>query len=373
MPAPFKFLTLTNLDFESNLAYGSGFPRKPALVNLCRRWRYLLRLLPQAQNVLCLDPFHPYPLPATATLSDSIALLPWGWSPRARHLAHQIGLRPVIPSLQAIRLANDKRTSHALEHQWGTALPHSCLITSLEQLTRVLATCPHPWVLKHPLGVSALEQLKGDAGQLSQAASAWAKRRLSSGWTLIFEPWLEKAQAFSLHFDITPHGEIAFVGSCLMLTNKQGVFRGHRIIPQAPDEACLGIGEKVCQYLWDQGYWGPVGIDGLRGQLGGKPWLRALMEINARLSFGRLALCLGAFLPTGWCYEWRHATSQVPNILVPALPSGPGPHLSTGIYRLPKIADPHQTSGSLVLIAPTSIELERLSTSYLEPPAPQTF
>lgn len=319
-------VTLANLDFEYELA---GRTLSPVLA---RRWRHVLRALPEARDARCLDPGEPEPC--------SGRLLPWGVTPRVVALApHQ-----EFPDPGVVREVNDKRFSHRLEQRLGVALPYARVVATLEELEAAVRQCPHDWVLKHPFGVSGRERAVGKRGQLSESGRGWATKQLQA-WSLLFEPWVEPRQDFSLHFDIDRGGEVRYVGHCQLVADPGGVYRGNLVEPGArPPDTALECALEVAAEVGRQGYWGPVGIDAFSGTLGGQPVLRPLVEVNARYSFGRLTLALRDWLPEGWGVLWAH-----PRDPATGHPPWNGAAVA-GTYGLPPALDPDGSSGTALTV-----------------------
>ncbi len=329
-----ELYALANLDFEYELAGGTLPP------SLARRWRHVLRLLPEAREATCLDPGD---WPGTVDGK----LLAWGVTPRVLQLApHQ-----QFPSPEVVRQVNDKRFSHHLEKRFGVELPYARLVASLEELEEAVRDCPYDWVLKHPLGMSARERAVGKRGRLSDSGRGWARKQLVQ-WSLLFEPWVDPRRDFSMHFEIARDGSVQFVGHCQLVPDPGGVYRGNQVLPgqEVPGQA-LACGGEVASELARLGYWGPVGIDAFEGMLGDLAVLRPLVEINARYSFGRLTLALRDWLPEDWCLLWSHPKQALGTH--PPLPARPRP----GVYGLPVDVDPDGTAGTVLFVAPSAEEL----------------
>jgi len=331
-------MAISNLDFEGELSGQPGsLPQAVA-----RRWRYILRLLPEARHAHCLDP-----LAATAPQAAG-ALVCWGVSPRTSHLASQLGL--ALPPLDVVRHVNDKGFSHQLEQQLGLALPGSCLVASQPELQQAVRACQADWVLKHPLGMSGRMRVLGKQGRLDPSALGWAHRQWARPVSLVFEPWVYDRQDYSLHFHLQADQSCHYVGACQMLYDASGVFRGNRSPAHwAPAAEALDCAWKVARQVASLGYWGPLGIDAFTG--------RPLVEINARHTFGRLTLALREWIPGHWSLLWWHP-QRSRRAELPALT----PHPPAGIYRLPEIADPQGASGTLVAVAASLPELDVLQS-----------
>lgn len=343
-------LAFTNLDFEYELAAGENYRPAVALQRVSARWRHLLRLLPRFESARCLDPDE---LEGEFGRVESLAV--WGWTRRTLKLAERLGM--VVPvTAELVTRVNDKRFSHALEQRFGIALPGSTLIASLDELEHTVKNCDFDWVLKHPFGVSGRERVLGKRGQLSTAARKWASGQLQSGWSLVFEPWVKKDAEFSLHFDAADESTV-FLGVCQLVTDASGAFRGNRLVPgQQAGKAMLETANRVVQAVMDEGYRGPVSIDAFRGRLGQQPIRRPLTEINARYSFGRLALELRRLLPEQTSFLWWHPKGGLPAGASRALPANPAP----GLYRLPEQIDPGAASATAVVVAGSPERLAEL-------------
>lgn len=340
-------LAIANLDFEYELAAGISYQAPGVVEKLCHRWRYLLRLLPGFEGACCAE-----------TAGSASRLAVWGVTPRVLKMAEAAGLAASLPGLEAVRKVNDKRFSHGLEQQLGVALPHTGVIASGQELDRAVRDCPYDWVLKHPFGVSGRERMLGKRGQISASARGWAERRFRQGWGLLFEPWVEQREEFSLHFQLSPSGEVEYVGACELITDAGGVYRGNRVLDRGfVDPLAVDLGGRAARVVADEGYWGPLGIDAFRGRLGPEPVLRPIVELNARYTFGRMTLALGRWLPAGWCYSWCHP-KRAPRGTYQPLPAD-----RPGLYALPRPVDPDGVSGTVVVLAPTALELAQLESA----------
>lgn len=356
---------LANLDFEYEHAHLLANPDQPyktppPALRIIERWRHILRLLPGFEDAQTLLPGQT-PDPSAPPITH---LLPWGVTPTAvaPHLRARTAPTAQFPDSAAVAHVNDKRFSHALEQQTQTSLPHSRIIASLDELEHAAQSTPFDWVAKHPLGVSGRERILGKAHKLDPQLATWATRQFQAGWQLVFEPWLTIEHEYSLQFEITPDGAVHFLGACELLTDSVGTFRGHRsLTPHTnPAQANLPTAHQLTELatpalnaLFEAGYFGPVGLDALTGRLGSQPILRPITEINARITFGRLAIELARYVPEGWKYIWWHPSKSAAaaanlEVLGPLTPDASHP----GTYLLPHHADPHGRSQSLVLIAP---------------------
>jgi hypothetical protein len=316
-----------NLDMEYTLA-GDALRRPPArhLSAMRARWAHLLHLVRAPDHA----PDH---------------LLAWGVTDEVRALAPD---QP-WPAHAAVVAANSKQTSHQLEHRIGCALAHSALIADEAQLTASIAACPHRWILKHPLGVSGRERVRGDQGALDPRALAWAQRMWASGALLVFEPWVEAAQERSLHYHIHEGGHVDYLGQATLLVDHTGTLRGHVTGPDFADQPPWEpLTRAAIDHIAQLGYFGPISADTMTGLLGGQPVVRPITELNARFTFGRMALALRAHAPRGARLGWHHPTASAPPVEPVSALEPLTPDATPGRYRLPERVDPGGTSGTWV-------------------------
>jgi hypothetical protein len=321
-------LLLPNIDLEYSLGAGLK-PLKPTHQRALRqRWAHILRLVGAPTDEALLDA-------ASEPLSPHQRLIPWGVDAQV----HQIAPHQRWPATQIVALVNSKATSHAIERSLGCALPHSALIRSLDEARAAASSCPHRWVLKHPFGVSGRERALGQAHQIDPNALRWTQRQLDAGATLVFEPWLDEIQETSLHYFITSDGAIELLGVARLLCDTTGTLRGHQVDDDLGEPEWEPTTREAVAQIAALGYHGPVSLDAMTGHLGAHHIIRPLTEINARHTFGRLAielyaLCRDALKIRG--VRWEHLREREPPAHdLPPLLSSP----AAGRYRLPEWLD----------------------------------
>ena len=320
---------LSNLDFEYELA---GVPTPSEVAGFCQRWRSVLRLLPEAREAECLDPLIGHRVEGP--------VLTWGATARVSGGG---------PGLSVVRKVHDKRYSHALEVALGCALEGSRVVGSVADLEAAVAQLPTDWVLKHPMGTSGRDRMLGRRGALSDSARGWARRKFSQGWTLLLEPWVADRVDFSLHYDIAEDGTVHYRGACLLVPDRGGVYRGNRVSDEARFETARPWVERALGSVAADGYHGPIGIDGF---LCGDGRLRPIVELNARYTFGRMALALREWT-AGLPFVWWHPQVRVGPGLTVVRPE-------RGRYRLPTAVDPMGTSGTMILVGDNEEDLEAM-------------
>ncbi|MFU8804616.1 MAG: hypothetical protein ACNA8W_12455 [Bradymonadaceae bacterium] len=329
-----------NLDFEYELAafklagaedfleWGRAQEPTKHLKAITERWKDILHLLP--------------PREFTA----------WGMSPSAFARQHDTGLALPSFSPHLVSKINDKRFSHALELELGLELEGARIVSSIEDLRGAVVDCSYSWVAKHPFGVSGRERIKGDPRSLYEEQVRWAARQFEASWELVFEPWIDVDRELSLQFEIAPGENTRFLGALELVTDSQGTHRGHRSLDLTEDLAPLIKGAtSAVRRIGSLGYVGPVGVDAFIGHLDGELILRPITEINARYTFGRLALELSRFIPEDRRFYWWHPSrrraEELEEPIRGAIDEGVE---AAGYYRLPDFADPGGRSGTLVHI-----------------------
>ncbi|HEU4597269.1 MAG TPA: hypothetical protein VFS10_19215 [Pyrinomonadaceae bacterium] len=220
---------------------------------------------------------------------------PWGWTPSAVAAGERAGASVRAPPLDVVARVNSKLWSHALEVELGMALRGAALARTFEELLEAVArACPAPddkWVVKSPYGFAARERVLGRGPVLEEPQAKWSRRRLASGETLIFQPWLEVVREYGVVSEIAPDGSSELRGVSDLQTNGAGTGTGY-ILGRPPEPRRLAELERVARLvarrLYVEGYHGPVGIDALE-HAGG---LHPLLEVNARYTMGFVALAV---------------------------------------------------------------------------------
>lgn len=292
---------LPNLNFELELQGGAErWPRRlldavPQLVVLGGPGDVFLSpepvevppaLAPGLPRVVALDR-------ASAAELRGQALIPWGASEGARAVAERLGLTLDAPPIEVVRRVNDKAFSHALEARLGVGLPRSTLVASSVDLGLALAAFSpgESAVLKEPLGFGGQGRLLVRGPRLTPAQEAWVAPRLASG-PLLVEPWLARVGSYSTQIDVTQGGSVRLVGMLRGMDTAGGRYQGSAVggIPGAVAGMLATVAVEVGRALAAEGYYGPAGIDAFSWDDGNRRRLRPLVEINARMTFGLVAL-----------------------------------------------------------------------------------
>jgi hypothetical protein len=311
-----------NADFETELAHTVGtYRRLPSADALNQRLAPHLLWLARAGDALLLrEPWSDGLLhearrcevelvaPKPSTHPAKHIFTPWGWTPSAIAAGIQAGAIVSQPApLSTVARVNSKLWSHALEVELGWAQPGAATADTFQELQKAVArACPgadDKWVIKSPFGFAARDRVLGRGPSIDGPQARWSERRLERGETLIFQPWLEVIREYGIVMEISPGGAYDIHGISDLQTNGAGTGKGymlgrsplpHRVVEL---ERVAGI---VCERLFKEGYFGPVGIDALEHSGG----LHPLLEINARYTMGFVAVAVERSLkpssPTFW-------------------------------------------------------------------------
>lgn len=338
---------LSNLDFEYTWSRGRDFGGSPpkVVVDVSRRWQAILRLMAPGADILDVMAAHE----GLGALEKGRRLLPWGWTPPVVEAARRGGLVVDAPPLEAVGEVNSKLFSHRLEQKMGWGPAGGRIIEKVEDLQAGVESIDGPWILKHPWGVSGREQRRGE-GAVSAEVTRWVQRVLQWQEGLVLEPRLDVEAEFSVHFQIEEDGSICHVGQCRLITGARGTLRGLRPLEadEIPEEIMEGA-KIAAEAVSDRGYVGAVGIDAMVGLWKGRRVLRPLVEINGRITFGRLALAMNNRLERsapGESMTWIHpARSEEAG---PLREPWPG-KWQRGSFLLPEDVDPGGRSGTYVV------------------------
>jgi hypothetical protein len=313
-----------NADFEVELSQAGGaYRRLPQFEALNQRLAPRLLWLASAGDALLVKEPWPEPLRSEAerrgvelvspsrseTNLSAHQFTPWGWTPCAVEAGKRAGAVVSLPvPLDVVARVNSKLWSHALEAELGWAQPGAATAATPAELQEAIArACPakdDKWVIKSPFGFAARERVLGRGPLLEGPQAKWALRRLSSGETLIFEPWLDVRREYGIVLEIERDGAQRLLGFSDLQTNGAGTGKGYllgrRPAPHRVTEL-ESIAATIGARLFREGYHGPVGIDSLE-HAGG---LRPLLEINARYTMGFVALAVERSLKPSTPVFWN--------------------------------------------------------------------
>lgn len=231
------------------------------------------------------------------------------------------------PSEAAARV-NDRTFALAIEAELGGGLPAVGAITAevaVEDAVRAAseASPQRRWMVKAVHSSSGRGRIGGEGPALDDSRRRAIAKLLDLHGTVIVEPWMPRLADFAATATAAPDGTATDVAFHVLHVASRGEFRGidfpagateardHGASPsgtatRSPAAAVLTPDEHarlaattgaVASRLAAAGYSGPFGIDAFRWRTAdGSSRFRALCEINARWTFGRIARALAARL-----------------------------------------------------------------------------
>ena len=263
---------------------------------------------------------------------------PWGWSPEAKKIFSPLKSRLIKPSKDHDRSPSSaeesvfsKTLAAKLREKLALNITPTVRCASIQELMDALG----PLTLKSPTGVVVLKSSFSASGrgmirvknqQLDDKQLAWAKSVMERDGHVLVEPWLDKILDLSAHIDITADGVVKFIGFTRFWTDARGQYKGH-IIGRMLDDCgpeilgpwhhdggwrsklqatALAVGHEIFQ----QGYYGPMGIDAFIYRDSEGLRLRPMVEINPRYSMGRLALGIAPRITAKRCGIWIHVSAM---------------------------------------------------------------
>ena len=249
--------------------------------------------------------------------SPDAEFLPFGWNAHAIALAGRYRATSPHPGPDAVRVANSRAFSLALEREWagesaepaGGADPRSLpeygtLVDTLDGLDGFLRAHADAggWVAKGDHGHAGIANRRLPPGPLSQEDREAAGRLLEDHGRLVVEPWHERLLDMSVGFHVDRQGAVAGFRGHELLNSRDGAFLGVKIaLDRHPPEpwrpALAASAERLARALHAVGYFGPVSADAYVYRTTEGPRLRPLVDLNARQSMAQPAHGLALRLP----------------------------------------------------------------------------
>ena len=257
-----------------------------------------------------------------AEITESVELEPWGWCgglPRHR------SIRSRHPPHDAVKRVNAREYSFTLETEFDGGLDDAARIERLDELRAVVRPLDgtQRWVVKAQYSNAARERCPGCGNVLEEHVINWCRKRLQRDGLVFFEPWVERVAEVGLQFDVPREGKPRILGVVPLLTDAAGQYVGSRIEVEGAIEetfreeawaSAIDIGADVARHVQDAGYFGPLGIDAMRYcDDDGVERVRAIQDVNARWTMGRIALGFRRILRAGERAVWLHVRWNTPN------------------------------------------------------------
>ena len=273
---------------------------------------------------------------ATRTLGP---LRPWGWSPHTCEVLAPLGASPWT-----------EHAGHALGKHQAVALRRELdlgpglVVSSEAELLQHTESTEGPVLWKAPWGTAGRGRRHIDSTP-SEPDLGWARRVLRQQGHVVVEPWEDRLLDFSVQLRVRAGGSIELGSPRRFFTDRTGRYVGASlsrlqhglseelrrfVYGEAALQATLKRTQQaVGQQLAARGYTGWAGIDGMVVRTASGPALRPLVEVNTRLTFGRVAEALaprvaassrGCLVLVGPS-EARRAAVESPNAVVQSWPA----------------------------------------------------
>lgn len=322
-----------NLDFEYELL-DRARPQARGVRDQIARWSSIMRLV----EGWCDARVHANgpPPPGEAKW------LPWGVTPSFLELSTP----GRFPDANVVRTVNSKIYSHDLEARFDCLLPGAQIVRSYADAQHALSGQAGGWILKNPFGVAGREARIIEVREL-ESLREWISKTLTRVEGLVLEPRVERRLDWSVHFQVC-ESDVKPLGVVELLADEQGNLRGHRVGADDPPTAAVERAFDAAREVASAGYFGPLSIDGFAGKLEERNLSRPICEINARMSFGRLALELGRFVGAREYTWWHPPRSRRPD---PQTLEPVDEAQGIGPFRLPDFCDPQGVSETVVFRA----------------------
>jgi len=229
---------------------------------------------------------------------------------------------PKILNIDMLKKVNSKATSFLMRNSLGFSEQPSDLFSSYEKLSQFIKKHSHKnLLLKAPLGVAGRNIIQCFGGKLEQREIKKIQDIIELEGEILVEPFREKIIDLGTQFWIHEDGTLEDISFNEILCQKNGSYIGARVGDFLIDEtintkwrkefynqACA-VRKKVGNELYEQGYWGPCGIDSMIYRSGDEIKYQPLSEINARYGMGLVAdFIKKRIFKNQMIADWRHIT-----------------------------------------------------------------
>ena len=303
-------------------------PRAPSAAFLAS-WRRLGLPVPELLESRTLADAAPRLRPRHTT-----AIEPWAWTPALRaagfepsgHGAEALASKALAASL--LRRFLEAETDPRIDPPDLAGRVVTTAEEAIDAAEALLSAGAPEVILKAALSTAGRDRLRLRAPPDERGLSTI--RRLTAWGHVVVEPWLRRVLDLSLLTDVGPDGALTVRGLHRFFTSPGGRYLGSWVgrptVGLSPALARFFTGEGQSPAWIERaltraarvaaaeahrlGYIGPVGLDALIHETSDGLRLRPLVELNPRLSMGRVALALGRRLGPGAVGVWRVLSAQ---------------------------------------------------------------
>jgi uncharacterized ferritin-like protein (DUF455 family) len=250
---------------------------------------------------------------------------PWAWSPdaveRLRPIAADVspdlpfGFREALPAEWF-----SKEIGLRLEAMLGavpeTGRLHRDPAGVLADVVTHLASGQA--LLKAPFACAGRGHLRVNHQSLPEKTRGWIDNTLAAHGAVVVEPWLDRMLDFSALYEAMPDGTVRHLGFTVMENDAAGRFLGIRVARKwgnllEPEIASFLFREADVLSIYQKslppliagllpGYCGPLCVDAMvHRRADGSPALKPVVEMNVRMTMGRIAWEWAMRGPGGGC------------------------------------------------------------------------
>jgi len=243
-------------------------------------------------------------LPDQLSSSRARLLVPWGWTPAVRMMAHRRQHSAAIPSQEAVWRVNSREFAFECCAAQDCLLPGEGLARSLpaarKLIQHVLIQSPG-WVVKPNHGQAGRGQLRGTSPPTDKEL-ATLQRLIERQGVVHVEPLLSGKIELSGQWEIPEQGTPELLGLMQLFTDARGTYQatGWKTLHLSLEVESRMIERQraVVSQIQSTGYFGPVGIDAMVAEGENEIQIRPVQDVNARWTMGRI----------GW--EWGQRFQQ---------------------------------------------------------------
>lgn len=315
-------LFVGNFSFEQSLSGGDHLSRPVARLEAELAWIWLA-VACEGDEILCpveLDEGDwgrfmemgcpPIRALTLAQLSQSKAaqLVPWGWTPKVRAVAQSLRIPIQAPDQQVVRRVNARQFGFESSRQLDDLLPGEGLACNVEEAASLVSRiCQfgQRWIIKPNLGQAGRGQIRGE-GPLEDKNIATVQRMIARSGVVHVEPELNAVMEVGGQWEIPVAGEPRLVGLTRLHSRGNGSYAGTgfdlSFLPETHKERLISLQSSAVAGLQREGYFGPVGIDAMVFQSQNEMRVRAIQDLNARWTMGRIAW--------EWNQRWQNEFSR---------------------------------------------------------------
>ncbi len=243
-------------------------------------------------------------------------LRPWAWSPDAsetlkpcaEYVSDQLAWQwrdPLPPLFLSKRLGVELNNELGLEK--GASVYCESMEQALSEISKCMSSNSEGVLLKAPYACAGRghKRIKPHEGQAFY--HAWLEKVIKNQGGIVIEPYLDKVMDFSALYEVKQGGVIDLIGMTEMENDSSGRFLATKVYQKWGSD----LSEEIRRFYFTKaqgvrcyseiipalltklltGYIGPVGVDAMiYRQADGSLALRHVVEVNTRMSMGRVAL-----------------------------------------------------------------------------------